>query len=74
MRNLLSVSFVVSLLVLSSCAPASDNPLAELLSPENLEDAEVNGVNVTPGGDGASIVLRFSSATGCIPSWTFQSR
>jgi len=61
MRILLSVSFVVSLLVLPSCAPASDNPLAGLLSSENLENAEVNGVNVTPGGDGASIVLRFSS-------------
>ena len=56
------ILLLVPLVVLSSCAPASDNPLAGLLSPENLENAEVNGVNMTPGGDGTSIVLRFSSS------------
>lgn len=52
----LVVSFL-SLLV--SCSQPSDNPLSSLLSPENLENAEVEGVNVTPGNDGNSMVLRF---------------
>jgi hypothetical protein len=49
-------------MILAACTPSSDNPLAELLSPENLDNAEVNGVTMTPASDGSSIVLRFPSS------------
>ncbi len=56
------ILLTLALAVLASCAPASDNPLAGLLSPENLENAEINGLKMTPGGDGRSVVLRFPSS------------